>query len=134
MERRQILKATATVLAGAGFTSMANEASARRKPPDSSTMRAPFPYLQTAERATLFYKDWGRGEPGRAELPKVSVPTLVVHGDADHTCNIDTTGRRVAQLIPGAQLKVYAGASHGLFIPHVDAFNRELLTFSKESG
>jgi non-heme chloroperoxidase len=65
----------------------------------------------------------------RAELPKVSVPTLVVHGDADTTCHIDTTGRRVAQLIPGAELKVYEGARHGLFITHVDRFNRDLLQF-----
>jgi pimeloyl-ACP methyl ester carboxylesterase len=58
----------------------------------------------------------------------------VVHGDADSTCKIDTTGRRVAQLIPGAQLKVYAGAAHGLFITHVDPVNRDLLSFCKELG
>jgi pimeloyl-ACP methyl ester carboxylesterase len=65
----------------------------------------------------------------RAELPKVKVPTLVVHGDADHTCHIDTTGRRVAQLIPGAELKVYSGAGHGLFISHAGTLNDDLLAF-----
>jgi non-heme chloroperoxidase len=67
----------------------------------------------------------------RAELPKVRVPTLVVHGDADHTCHIETTGRRVAELIPGAQLKVYPGAAHGLNLTHVDQFNSDLLSFVK---
>jgi non-heme chloroperoxidase len=65
----------------------------------------------------------------RAELPKVRVPTLVVHGDADSTCHIETTGRRVAQLIPGAELKVYDGARHGLFITHIDKLNSDLLSF-----
>jgi pimeloyl-ACP methyl ester carboxylesterase len=65
----------------------------------------------------------------RAELPKIRVPTLVVHGDADHTCRIDTTGRRVAQLIPGAELKVYSGAAHGLFITHAATLNDDLLAF-----
>jgi non-heme chloroperoxidase len=67
----------------------------------------------------------------RAELPKVRVPTLVVHGDADHTCHIETTGWRVAELIPGAQLKVYLGAAHGLNLTHVDQFNADLLSFVK---
>src|SRR3981081_1877644 len=62
MERRKELKATATLLAGGGFTSIANDASARPRPPHSSTKRTPFPYLETGERATLFYKDWGPGE------------------------------------------------------------------------
>ena len=67
----------------------------------------------------------------RAELPKVRVPTLVVHGDDDRTCTLETTGRRVAQLIPGADLKVYNGARHGLFITHMAAFNSDLLTFAR---
>jgi non-heme chloroperoxidase len=65
----------------------------------------------------------------RAELPHVNVPTLVVHGDADRTCKLETTGHRVAQLIPGAQLRVYEGARHGLFISHMDRLNSDLLTF-----
>lgn len=65
----------------------------------------------------------------RRELPKINVRTLVVHGDADHSCPLETTGRRLAQLIPGAQLKVYEGAPHGLFLTHMERFNDELLTF-----
>jgi non-heme chloroperoxidase len=65
----------------------------------------------------------------RDELPKVRTRTLVVHGDADHTCLLETTGRRVAALIPGAELKVYSGAPHGLFITHMEMFNADLLAF-----
>jgi non-heme chloroperoxidase len=67
----------------------------------------------------------------RAELPKINVPALVIHGDEDRTCQLETTGRRVAQLIPGAQLKVYGGARHGLFITHMDRFNGDLLAFAR---
>jgi len=67
----------------------------------------------------------------RAELPHVKVRTLVVHGDADRTCKLETTGRRVAQLIPGAELKVYSGAPHGLFITHMNTLNEDLLAFAK---
>jgi pimeloyl-ACP methyl ester carboxylesterase len=65
----------------------------------------------------------------RAELPKVKVRTLVVHGDADRTCPLESTGRRVAQLIPGAELRVYEGAPHGLFVTHMERFNNDLLAF-----
>ena len=306
MQRRNALQAAATLLAGASFASIVNEASATPKTHNSETNRVRFPYLETGERTTLFYKDWGSGEtavvfvhgwpfhsdmwqyqmfhlasvgirviaydqrgcgrstdpgtgydfdafaddlasvieqlrvrkvvlvghsigtgqivrylsrhgsdrvsgivllsaslpyiqksadnpdgvdpehfeqwrtrvrtdvpawldrasksfaPGaspemlqwvvrmvdensiwamvhankaevetdwRAELPNIRARTLVIHGDADRTCHIDTTGRRVAQLIPGAELKVYAGAAHGLFITHTAAFNDDLLTF-----
>jgi non-heme chloroperoxidase len=67
----------------------------------------------------------------RAELPKVKVRTLVVHGDADRTCPLETTGRRVAQLIPGAELRVYEGAPHGLFVTHMERFNNDLLAFAR---
>jgi non-heme chloroperoxidase len=65
----------------------------------------------------------------RAELPKVKVRTLVVHGDADRTCPLESTGRRVAQLIPGAELRVYEGAPHGLFVTHMERLNDDLLAF-----
>jgi non-heme chloroperoxidase len=67
----------------------------------------------------------------RTELPKLKVRTLVVHGDGDLTCPLETTGRKVAQLIPDATLKVYTGAKHGLNLTHKEAFNEELLAFVK---
>jgi non-heme chloroperoxidase len=65
----------------------------------------------------------------RAELPKVAVDTLIVHGDRDVSAPLDLTGRRAAALIRNAQVKIYEGAPHGLMLTHVDRFNHDLLEF-----
>ena len=67
----------------------------------------------------------------RAELPKIAVPTLVIHGDKDISAPIDRTGRPTAKLIPGAELKVYEGAPHGLFLTHMTRLTNDLLAFAK---
>jgi pimeloyl-ACP methyl ester carboxylesterase len=67
----------------------------------------------------------------RAELPKISVPTLILHGDNDASAPIDLTGRPTAALIRNAQLKVYEGAPHGLFLTHKERVNADLLGFIK---
>ncbi|KAF1068512.1 MAG: Arylesterase [Pseudomonas citronellolis] len=65
----------------------------------------------------------------RADLAKVDVPTLVIHGDDDQIVPFETTGKLAAQLIPGAQLKVYAGAPHGFAVTHTQQLNEDLLAF-----
>jgi pimeloyl-ACP methyl ester carboxylesterase len=65
----------------------------------------------------------------RDELRRLDVPVLVIHGDQDVSAPLDFTGRRTAQLIPGARLAVYEGGPHGLFITHMDQLNRDLLAF-----
>jgi non-heme chloroperoxidase len=67
----------------------------------------------------------------RAELPKIAVPTLIIHGDKDVSTPLELTGRKTARLIPGSQLNVYEGAPHGLMFTHMDRFNRDLLAFIK---
>jgi non-heme chloroperoxidase len=67
----------------------------------------------------------------REELPKITVPTLVIHGDRDVTAPLDITGRRTANLVPGAKLRVYEGAPHGVFVTHIDRLNRDLLDFAR---
>jgi non-heme chloroperoxidase len=42
----------------------------------------------------------------RPELRRISVPTLLIHGDSDTSTPIETTARKTAPLIPGCQLKV----------------------------
>ena len=66
----------------------------------------------------------------RAELRKISVPTLLIHGDMDPGTPIETTARKTQPLIPGSRLKVYEGASHGLPITHADQLNADLLAFA----
>ena len=67
----------------------------------------------------------------RAELRSVAVPTLVVHGEHDATCRLELTGRPTAALLPNAQLAVYEGAPHGLFLTHMARLNADLLAFIK---
>ncbi|MGW0749504.1 alpha/beta fold hydrolase [Streptomyces sp. NPDC002587] len=67
------------------------------------------------------------------DLKKFDIPTLVVHGDDDQIVPIDATGRKTAQIIPDAVLKVYEGAGHGIAaVPgEKERFNRDLLDFLK---
>ncbi len=67
----------------------------------------------------------------RAELRSIAVPTLVVHGEHDATCPLELTGRPTTALLPNAQLAVYEGAPHGLFLTHMARLNADLLTFIK---
>jgi len=65
----------------------------------------------------------------RAELPRITLPTLIIHGDKDASAPIDLTGRPTAALIPNAQFKLYEGAPHGLFVTHKDRLNADLVSF-----
>jgi len=67
-----------------------------------------------------------------ADLKKFDKPTLVIHGDDDQIVPIDISGRASARLIKGAQLKVYAGAPHGLTDTHKDRLNADLLAFIQQ--
>lgn len=65
----------------------------------------------------------------RADLAKLTVPTLVVHGDKDQIVPLPASGQRVPQYAPNAELHVMAGAPHGLNATHNDEFNKILLDF-----
>lgn len=65
----------------------------------------------------------------RKELPGISVPTLIIQGDNDASAPIELTGRAAAALIPKAELRVYEGAPHGLFLTHKDRLNADLAGF-----
>lgn len=68
----------------------------------------------------------------RTEARNITVPTLVIHGDADQTVPIEPTGKAAAELIPSAELKIYAGAPHGLFFTNKDELNQDLVAFVSE--
>lgn len=70
-------------------------------------------------------------EDMRAELAQIRLPSLVIHGTKDASAPLDITGRRVAALIPGAELKIYQGAPHGLYMTHMAQLNADLLAFAK---
>lgn len=65
------------------------------------------------------------------DLKKITVPTLIIHGDDDQIVPIGISGLLSAKLIKNAQLKVYKGAPHGLCSTHKDQVNADLLAFIK---
>ena len=65
----------------------------------------------------------------RADLAKLTVPLLVVHGDADQIVPLEASGQRVPQYQPNAELHVMKGAPHGLNATHAEEFNKVLLDF-----
>jgi len=71
------------------------------------------------------------GKDLRPDLPKIDLPTLIIHGDKDASAPLAITGQRLAAGIRGAELKVYPGAPHGLFVTHMDRLNADLETFFK---
>lgn len=64
-----------------------------------------------------------------ADLKKIDVPTLVLHGDDDQIVPIADSALLSSKLIKDATLKVYPGAPHGLFATHKDQLNSDLLAF-----
>jgi non-heme chloroperoxidase len=65
----------------------------------------------------------------RADLAKIDVPTLVIHGDSDLIVPFEVSGRRSHEAIAGSELVVVEGAPHGLLVTHAAEFNAALLAF-----
>ena len=65
----------------------------------------------------------------RGDLPKITVPTLVIHGDSDATVPFEGSGARTHAAVPQSQLVVVPDAPHGFNVSHADAFNTALLEF-----
>ncbi|MFE7671309.1 alpha/beta fold hydrolase [Streptomyces albidoflavus] len=68
------------------------------------------------------------------DLKKFDIPLLIVHGDDDQVVPIDATARKTVELVPGAELRVYEGGSHGIaLVPgHKEKFTKDLLEFLKK--
>lgn len=65
----------------------------------------------------------------RNDLERVTVPTLVIHGDSDAIVPFEVSGKRTAAAIPGSTVVVVEGAPHGFNVSHKDEFNQSLLAF-----
>lgn len=78
-------------------------------------------------RAALFRRDVTSGDV----LAAVTVPTLVVHGDADAVVDIDA-GRYTAETVPGARLRVFEGVGHLPFLERAARFDELLGDFADE--
>ena len=63
-------------------------------------------------------------------LPKIKIDTLVVWGNRDSYVPLEE-GQKIADLIPGAQLKIIFGGKHGLHIQQPEALLRTIRDFLK---
>jgi non-heme chloroperoxidase len=66
-----------------------------------------------------------------ADLEKIDVPTLVIHGGDDQIVPAAHAGMLTAKVVRGATLKIYEGAPHGLASTHQDKLNEDLLAFAR---
>ena len=65
----------------------------------------------------------------RDDLAKVTVPTLVIHGDSDAIVPFEVSGKRSHETIEGSSLVLVEGGPHGINATHAERFNRALLDF-----
>jgi pimeloyl-ACP methyl ester carboxylesterase len=65
----------------------------------------------------------------RDDLKKITVPTLIVHGDSDKIVPFEVSSKRTAILLPQAELVVFPDAPHGLFYTHRELLNQHLVNF-----
>lgn len=84
---------------------------------------------QSAQHAALACMDAFDTTDFREDLKKVTVPTLVIHGEADAIVPIEGSGQRTHRAVPHSQLVRVSGAPHGLNVSHAQAFNDALLAF-----
>ncbi|MEO6028845.1 MAG: alpha/beta hydrolase [Candidatus Binatia bacterium] len=86
--------------------------------------------LQASPLATLAcLRAFGQND-FRTELGAFTMPTLVIHGDADGSQPV-TVAREVAAAIPGTQYLEYAGAPHGLFLTERTRLAGDLVRFAR---
>ena len=64
-----------------------------------------------------------------SDLKKISVPTLVMHGEDDQIVPYADAGPLTAKLVKNAILKSYKGFPHGMCTTEAETINRDLLAF-----
>jgi len=65
----------------------------------------------------------------RADLPKIDVPTLLVHGDADRILPFEATAKRLPGLIADLTFVVVEGGPHNIAWTHPEKVNAALKDF-----
>ena len=68
----------------------------------------------------------------RKDLQSITIPTLVIHGDADRILPISATGQRTNKFLSGSKLVVVQGGPHGLNWTHASQVNQALLEFLQQ--
>jgi non-heme chloroperoxidase len=70
----------------------------------------------------------------RDDLPKINVPTLIIHGDADRILPLASTAERLPKLIKGSRLVIIEDGPHAICWTHADKVNPEILKFLRQGN
>ncbi|HEY4132670.1 MAG TPA: alpha/beta hydrolase [Gemmatimonadaceae bacterium] len=62
----------------------------------------------------------------RADVSRVKLPTLIIHGSADKSAPVALTSRVLAATIAQSELRIYDGAPHCLLVTHQSLLNADL--------
>jgi peroxiredoxin len=65
----------------------------------------------------------------RADIDKINVGTMIMHGTGDRNVPIDITSRQFARMLPSATYIEIEGAPHGMLWTHGEEINKALLEF-----
>jgi non-heme chloroperoxidase len=65
----------------------------------------------------------------RDDLAQISLPTLIIHGEADVSVPFESSARPTHDAIRDSELHVIADGPHGCNLSHADEFNDVLLKF-----
>lgn len=84
---------------------------------------------QSDQTAALRCMESFAGTDFREDLPTITVPTLVIHGDSDATVPFEGSGQRTHRAVAHSEVVLLAGAPHGCTVSHAAEFNRALLDF-----
>jgi non-heme chloroperoxidase len=68
-------------------------------------------------------------EDFRQDIARNTLPTLILHGDADRILPPDASSRRQAKMIKNARFVELKGGPHGVLWTHAEQINSELVKF-----
>jgi pimeloyl-ACP methyl ester carboxylesterase len=88
--------------------------------------------LSTTLQAAIEFQRSAIETDFRGELATLSLPTLIIQGDADTSAPLPLTGARTAELLPNCRLLVYENAPHGLYLTPREKVNADLLAFIED--
>jgi len=66
------------------------------------------------------------------DLPRIDIPTLIIHGTADRILSVEGQARRLHAALPESQLVEIDGGPHVLCVTHKVEVNQALLAFLKQ--
>ena len=67
------------------------------------------------------------------DLRKITVPTLIVHGDDDQIVPITASAIAASKILKNSRLAIYKGAPHAIPQMNKDKLNADLLAFARQA-